>query len=340
MFLQVLMLTDHLTVDDTPAFRRYCAFQLYDMPDATQADFIHKLRVFAEGHQLAARVQAAVAVNLPGVAESVPKMLSMQGAIRNAADLILFRFYAGSNAALIPRRAHDLGYDAPFLEKMVAADPHLRPYRKEGFDEQTRRWPGTGKQNKGHRILASRFFPDMARRLEVTVGDFAHGDQLYKEEVSLFEGAPQTADAAEMLLAYLHQTGRRKGSPFLSCTAVMPKMVRSASKVLRSDVMPKAPYLGVFLVPRAHRYILWPHPNQSHESAVHTLEEAEVLYKFPPPMEVFQLFRIANPWANGTALPGKQPMPGTKTLHETKDPGYAEDDMPGLLDVATMNAAS
>jgi hypothetical protein len=125
-------------------------------------------------------------------------------------------------------------------------------------------------------------------------------DYVVKEMISKHVGSGPLA--TEEWLAYLHQTGKRDDSPFLSCTALMPGMVRSHSKVLRDDVIPKADKLGTYLVPRSNFKIAWPDPARVAEYGVHTLTEREVLYLFPPHMETFELMQLPNPWLNTPKL--------------------------------------
>ena len=138
-------------------------------------------------------------------------------------------------------------------------------------------------------------------------------------------------------MAYKHQTGRRDMSPYLSCTAVMPRMVRSGSGVLRQEVMPRAPYLGIFLIPQVNYVVEWVHRVHTELDAVkHSVEEIEVLYHPFPPMEECQLIRFRNPFslANGGApIPGSDSNgdAGTRRLSATGDPGYAPDSLPGLI---------
>jgi hypothetical protein len=151
-------------------------------------------------------------------------------------------------------------------------------------------------------------------QLALTAQDFGNmagfnneSDGRFLEELRLVAGMTDV-EKAELWMSYKHQTGRRDNSPYLSCTAVMPRMVRSPSKVLRHDVMPRAPYLGLFLVPRTNFLVQWLHARCTDlDSVVHSVDEVEVLYRLMPMMECFQLLRFNNPFAlcnGGHQIPG------------------------------------
>jgi cytosine/adenosine deaminase-related metal-dependent hydrolase len=77
-------------------------------------------------------------------------------------------------------------------------------------------------------------------------------------------------------LAYLHVTGRRALSPFMSCTAHMPGMLSSSSAVLATTVIPKAKELMTLCLHGDWLYVAWIN-NFFLDSSCRSIDEREVL---------------------------------------------------------------
>jgi hypothetical protein len=77
-------------------------------------------------------------------------------------------------------------------------------------------------------------------------------------------------------LAYLHVTGKRALSPFLSCTAYMPGMLDSPSDILRNTVIPSARELLTLCLEGDALYVAWI-ANALEESSSCSIVEREVL---------------------------------------------------------------
>jgi hypothetical protein len=337
-----------LSFDDPVAFRRWCRFQLYDMPASTQETVVCALRTLIRRPHIGPVILAAMAVDLPGVGLGYQESWAMQTPLSTAPHLLMFRFYTGRPAELAPARLFQTGHDHQEMIRILRGERKAQQRVQQGLPEflpRTQHHDRLGHPTPPGRLptSASRTTPSMLRQdLAVTPADLQNQVGANERDQIVFQtiaGMPtlNPQQKADLWMSYKHQTGRRDMSPFLSCTAVMPRMVRSGSKVLREDVMPLAPCLGIFLVPTTNFVVQWIHVKATElTSVVHSVEEVEVLYRPLPPMESFQLIRFQNPFcrANGGApIPGAQSGgdAGTTTLGNTADPGFAPNQLPGLI---------
>jgi hypothetical protein len=339
------------SVDDHLDFRKWCRFQLYDMPPATQLQVIGALRAAVRGPR-GVDILAAMGVDLPGVGHPYDQTLPMQGNLKTRPHLLVFRFYTGEPGALLPARVftHELGNQAVgILKGKAEADAR----EAEGLPRFKSRNPLVTHDRRGRPVPRGRmgsshyqttpYMLQMALQqpLQVTPLDLQNMVGSDSRDTTFHSWLSQLANVtpiqkAEVWSSYMHQTGRRHRSLYLSCTAVMPRMVRSGSGVLRMDVMPKAKYLGLFLVPNANMVVTWVGAmDTDQDSVVHSVEEVEVLYKSLPLMESCQVLRFRNPFAIdylGAPIPlARSAGEGPTTLALCPDPGYAPDDMPGLI---------
>jgi hypothetical protein len=334
---------DLFSDDDRHVFRKWCRFQLYDMPPTTQEEVITALRTIIRRDAQGKQVLKAMGVDLPGVGLDYQEAWEMQKSLRKAEALLIFRFYTGQPDALIPARFFQMGghthselvnilrvheTDAFAPRNEPAHDSRGRPTGPKG-----RRWGSSMK------LVALGITPkDMLQVSPYDLKNIVGATDRDLMVIQDIQDLPFTLEKkAECWMAYKHQTGRRDNSPYLSCTAVMPRMVRSGSKTLRVHVMPQAPYLGLFLVPKKNFLVQWVHrKNTELMSVVHSVEEIEVLYKTPPQLQDFQLLRFPNPFSEdngGHRIPAAQSPGevGTSKLSTTADPGYAADHVPGLV---------
>jgi hypothetical protein len=334
---------------DPVAFRRWCRFQLYDMPAATQEMVINALRTLLGGAKRQI-ILAAMQVDLPGVGLAYDPSHQMQITIRQAPHLLVFRFYTGHPAQLAPARLFQMDHSYEAMIRILKGEEEADERERQGLPRFKQRDPTKTHDRRGRPVPKGRLgsssyltTPHMLREeiavrpadLQNRVGSNERDGMIFHtiSEVTIWDATRK----AEAWMAYKHQTGRRDMSPYLSCTAVMPRMVRSGSGVLRLEVMPLAPYLGIFLVPQANYVVEWIHRVATEVDAVkHSVEEIEVLYHPFPPMEQCQVVRFRNPFclANGAApIPGAGSPgdAGTQTLLTTADPGFAPDHLPGLI---------
>lgn len=328
------------TIDDYPEFRRWCRFQLYDMPETTQAQVIGELRAAVAGPR-GADLLAAMRVNLPGVGHPYDQTLPMQQALGAAPHLLVFRFYTGLPDALLPARVFELGINhrtAASIQRGEARADARELLTGRRFLNRSGRPGLMGRPAPPGRLGSSshRVTPHMLRLapqdFDNVVGRDNRDTALY---ASLSAWPLSPIQKAELWSSYMHQTGRRHDSLYLSCTAVMPRMVRSGSGVLRLNVMPKAQYLGLFLVPRANMVVRWvPAIETEQASVVFSVHEVEVLYKLLPLMESCQILRFRNPFAIdylGAPIPiAGSAGEGPATLALCPDPGFAADNIPFL----------
>jgi hypothetical protein len=332
------------SVDDPLEFRKWCRFQLYDMPANTRSKVIWALRA-AIGGPRRVDLLAAMRVDLPGVGLPYQQTLHMQANLGSRPHLLVFRFYTGAPSALLPARVFQHGLDHQAIVGIQRGEARADAREVLGLPRFRARSgrPGLmGRPAPPGRLGSSSYrttphMLQMALRLtpedlQNIVGSDGRDSSFY---ALLTNSVLTPIQQAEIWSSYMHQTGRRHNSLYLSCTAVMPRMVRSGSGVLRVTVMPRAQYLGLFLVPTANMVVKWVAAQATEQASVqHSVEEIEVLYKLLPLMESCQILRFRNPFAidNGGA-----PIPlagshgeGPTTLALCPDPGYAADDMPGL----------
>ena len=289
----------------------------------------------------------AMRVDLPGVGLGYHESWEMQKAISQARHLLIFRFYTGRPSELAPARLFQTGHSHTEMVRLVRAAEqgdkalHGRAFKARELAKD-HRW---GRPTPPGRLPSSSYrttLPKLKEELAITGQDLANlvganeSDQRVLNTINHLTGKTPE-QKAELWMAYKHQTGRRDMSPYLSCTAVMPRMVRSGSKTLRVNVMPRAPYLGIFLVPAANFVVQWVHQTATElDSVIYSVHEVEVLYRPLPPMETFQLVRFKNPFCiqnAGMPIPDVNSTgdPGTGSLGVTKDPGYPPSDVPGLI---------
>jgi hypothetical protein len=345
---------DLFSVDDPFEFRRWCRFQLYDMPRPTQGKVIVALRtIITTDLQMRPLILAAMRVNLPGVGLDYNASHGMQIPISQSQFLLVFRFYTGDPSALAPARLFQMGHTQEEMVRIVrgAMDANERVHNGQPrFLPRTKDHDALGRPSPPGRLPTSsyRTTPAMLSReltikpsdLNNTVGQCEADARVFQLIGARTDWSPQRK--AEAWVAYRHQTGRRDMSPFLSCTAVMPRMVRSGSQVLRHDVIPLAPYLGIFLVPRTNFMVDWIHLRDSElDSIIYSVQEVEVIFRPLPPMQMFQLVRFRNPFCSqNDRTPIPDPLRGetaTTQLTSTADPGFAADGMPGLVYLPTRN---
>jgi len=335
------------SVDDPVEFRKWCWFQLYDMPEPTQFQVISALRAAIGGpHRF--NLLAAMQVNLPGVGHPYKLTLQMQQYLQAQPYLLLFRFYTGQPSALLPARVFRHGLDHQAITGIQRGEALANIREILGRPRFRSRNPGVTHDRigrpvpPGRRLGSSsyRTTPHMLQQmLQLTPQDLNNVVGRDNRDTAFYSALTNShltpIQQAETWSAYMHQTGRRHDSLYLSCTAVMPRMVRSGSGVLRVDVMPKAHYLGLFLVPKSNLVVNWvPLEYTDQDSVIHSVEEVEVLYRPLPLMERFQILRFRNPFAVtylGAPIPmARSAGEGKTTLAACLDPGYAPDDMPGL----------
>lgn len=106
--------------DDPIEFRRWCRFQLYDMPRPTQEKVIIALRTIITGNpRMAQIVLGAMSVNMPGVGLDYQASFSMQYQIARSRALLIFRFYTGDPTALAPARLFQTGHTELEMVRIV-----------------------------------------------------------------------------------------------------------------------------------------------------------------------------------------------------------------------------
>ena len=337
---------------DSLAFRRWCRFQLYDMPQPTQEKVVRALRTLIVKPTVGPAIRNAMSVDLPGVGLDYQESWAMQTAISQSPYLLIFRFYTGKPSELAPARLFQTGHSHMEMIRIVRAKEqgdgalHGKAFkpRELARDAKGRPTPPGRLPSSSYRTTHTMLEKNLALHasdITRSVGRNERDMMVFSTISGLRGKTPE--EKAELWMSYMHQTGRRDMSPFLSCTAVMPRMVRSGSRVLRMNVMPLAPYLGLFLVPAANFVVQWIHRNSTELAAVvYSVHEVEVLFRPLPPMETFQLLRFRNPFCTknaGTPIPGVESAgdPGTTSLRGTKDPGFRHGAVPNPTYADTVN---
>jgi len=122
------------------------------------------------------------------------------------------------------------------------------------------------------------------------------------------------SNVARRRLLY-HQTGLDKpDDPYISTSCVLPCLVETTCKTV-TTIMRETRYLGFFLIPRSRFRVLWLKNMDEYDKLVWTkgkgtnrdkwrqveqswkkmLDEREIAYTFPPPLNVYQVCRVDNP---------------------------------------------
>src|SRR5438045_286299 len=133
---------------DPIAFRRWCRFQLYDMPAATQEKVINALRTLLDGakRQL---ILAAMQVDLPGVGLDYDRSWRMQETIAQAPHMLVFRFYTGLPAQLAPARLFQMDHTYEAMIRILKGEEQADEREAQGLPRFKQRDPTKTHDRRG-----------------------------------------------------------------------------------------------------------------------------------------------------------------------------------------------
>jgi hypothetical protein len=272
--------------------------QIGDFSEAVQKEIVEKLTEKLKDFIFWVRLEQAFSLRLPGPEVGYDKLNEYAGQIANSTWIVLFRYYSDDPIAMMPR----LFTAASNLPSIGRNTQENSLYSLVGFFREA----GVEASSLSELYKAVEYVMKVSRQ-----------EPSYSPSP---EKPPKTYAAARRVM--YHQTGGDKpDDPYLSTSCVLPCLNRSTCSTV-VEIRRCANYLGFFLVPCSKVRILWlpeqgylslfdtkitltynPHSNTQDIERRHRMEtswnkmldEREVAYVFPPPLDMWEVCRIDNP---------------------------------------------